>query len=115
MARPELCGLHKSVPIVEKYAHIHITKAAYRVFKNYHWWITPPRIGIDFRVTKTKRGKAWIPNIEITDLIRLIRIFQYLKRPRVRKSVAAKKGFYIAPSFDRRIRIRANGNGRIMM
>jgi hypothetical protein len=107
VARPEECGWHKSVPVIGKYAHVHITKATYRVFKDYHWWITPPRIGIDFRKTKKRRGTEWIPNIEIADLVRLIRILRHLRHKNVLESIASKKGFYIAPSFDRRIRIKA--------
>ncbi len=114
MARPEECGWHKSVPVVDKYAHVHITKAAYRVFQNYHWWITPPRIGIDFRKNRKKRGHEWIPNIEVADLVRLIRILRQLDRKRISKSVATKKGFYIAPTFDRRIRIGVS-EGRITL
>jgi hypothetical protein len=80
----------------------------------YYWWITPPRIGIDFRTTKEKRGREWIPNIEVADLVRLIRIFRHLKHERILRAVASKKGFCIAPSFDRRIRIRAS-EGRITL
>src|SRR6266567_3135555 len=115
MTRPEQCGWHTSVPIVGKYAHVHITKASFRDFKGYYWWLTPPRIGIDFRVRKGERGREWIPNIDIADLVRLIRILQFLKRDGDAKLVASKKRFYLAPSFDRRIRIKPNSTKGIVM
>jgi hypothetical protein len=56
---------------------------------------------------RARRGREYIPNIEVADIVRLIRIFKHLQHERILKSVASRKGFYIAPSFDRRIRIKA--------
>jgi len=98
-----ICGWHKTVRVEDGHAHFHITKADYSIERGYITWIFPPRIGIDFRKKKKFRGKHYIPNIDIGELVRFIKILRLLHSKKFFKSGKVQK-FIVEQTPDRRIR-----------
>ncbi len=105
------CGWHKSVRVGDRYVHVHITKADYSARKGYHAWTFPPRIGIEFREKRNVRGDNFIPNIDVAELVRFIKILRNLQQRRLRDYVESGKfrKFIIEQTPKRRIRFDLHG------
>lgn len=101
-----ICAWHRNFRLQSNYAHIHITKADYRMESGYMQWVFSPRIGLDFRHKPNKRGQQYIPNIDVGELIRMIKVLKILQSRKVFKSIAEgrRNNFVILQTPGRRMR-----------
>jgi len=92
----------------------HITKITKKVFERKYHYFYPPRIGLDFYEEYPDGPHDFIANLELGDIIRLIKILELIEKDSIFKDLNSGdiKPFTIGLSFEsdlkRKIRIDAD-------
>jgi len=85
----------------------HITKVDKVSFKGLHQYFYPPRIGIDFYEPEgyPKDRPAFIPNLELGDIARLVRVLELANRDPTFRSIKSGKRepFEIGLAFEKEL------------
>jgi len=97
-------------------ANVHITKIEKRKSRGMYSYFFPPRIGIDFYEPENypKGYHDFIPNLELGDIARMIKILELVENDRTFYHLVAGeiKPFEIGLAFERELKRRISVSGK---